>query len=145
MTLNEKKIQKGIAMNKMNQIKNNIGNVSYQLERRKNLFEEYTIHFDDYESEEPKKSKKKEKKQIKIEKKKDIMKDILKPIKSTKKKIIIEEVESNESESKESESNKSDKSDDKQTGGGMNENKTMKKLFITANLKPETKKNELIL
>ena len=135
MTLNEKKIQKGIAMNKMNQIKNNIGNVSYQSERRKNLFEEYTIHFDDYEPEEPKKRQKKEKKQIKIEKKKDIMKDILKPIKSTKKKIIIEEVESNES----------DKSDDKQTGGGINEKKTVKKIFITADLKPEAKRNELIL
>ena len=135
MTLNEKKIQKGIAMNKMNQIKNNIGNVSYQSERRKNLFEEYTIHFDDYEPEEPKKKQKKGKKQIKIEKKKDIMKDILKPIKSTKKKIIIEEVESNES----------DKSDDKQTGGGINEKKTVKKIFITADLKPEAKRNELIL
>ena len=135
MTLNENKIQKGIAMNKMNQIKNNIGNVSYQSERRKNLFEEYTIHFDDYEPEEPKKKQKKGKKQIKIEKKKDIMKDILKPIKSTKKKIIIEEVESNES----------DKSDDKQTGGGINEKKTVKKIFITADLKPEAKRNELIL
>ena len=135
MTLNERKINKGIAMNKMNQIKNNIGNVSYQLERRKNLFEEYTIHFDDYEPETPKKKQKKEKRKIKIEKKKDIMKDILKPIESTKKKIIIEEVESNES----------DKSDNKQTGGGINENKTMKKLFITANLKPEAKRNELIL
>ena len=135
MTLNERKINKGIAMNKMNQIKNNIGNISYQLERRKNLFEEYTIHFDDYEPEEPKKKQKKEKKQIKIEKKKDIMKDILKPIETTKKKIIIEEVESNES----------DKSDDKQTGGGINEKKTVKKLFITANLKPEAKRNELIL
>ena len=135
MTLNERKIKKGVAMNKMNQIKNNIGNVSYQSERRKNLFEEYTIHFDDYEPEEPKKKQKKEKKQIKIEKKKDIMKDILKPIESTKKKIIIEEVESNES----------DKSDDKQTGGGINENKTMKKIFITADLKPEAKRNELIL
>ena len=135
MTLNEKKIQKGIAMNKMNQIKNNIGNVSYQSERRKNLFEEYTIHFDDYEPEEPKKKQKKGKKQIKIEKKKDIMKDILKPIESTKKKIIIEEVESNES----------DKSDDKQTGGGINEKKTVKKIFITADLKPEAKRNELIL
>ena len=135
MTLNERKINKGIAMNKMNQIKNNIGNISYQLERRKNLFEEYTIHFDDYEPEEPKKKQKKEKKQIKIEKKKDIMKDILEPIETTKKKIIIEEVESNES----------DKSDDKQTGGGINEKKTMKKLFITADLKPEAKRNELIL
>ena len=135
MTLNERKINKGIAMNKMNQIKNNIGNVSYQLERRKNLFEEYTIHFDDYEPEEPKKKQKKGKKQIKIEKKKDIMKDILKPIESTKKKIIIEEVESNES----------DKSDDKQTGGGINEKKTVKKIFITADLKPEAKRNELIL
>ena len=135
MTLNERKINKGIAMNKMNQIKNNIGNVSYQSERRNNLLEEYTIHFDDYEPEEPKKKQKKEKKQIKIEKKKDIMKDILKPIETTKKKIIIEEVESNES----------DKSDDKQTGGGINEKKTVKKLFITANLKPEAKRNELIL
>ena len=135
MTLNERKINKGIAMNKMNQIKNNIGNVSYQSERRKNLFEEYTIHFDDYEPEEPKKKQKKGKKQIKIEKKKDIMKDILKPIESTKKKIIIEEVESNES----------DKSDDKQTGGGINEKKTVKKIFITADLKPEAKRNELIL
>ena len=135
MTLNERKINKGIAMNKMNQIKNNIGNVSYQQERRKNLFEEYTIHFDDYEPEEQKKKQKKEKKQIKIEKKKDIMKDILKPIESTKKKIIIEEVESNES----------DKSDDKQTGGGINEKKTVKKIFITADLKPEAKRNELIL
>ena len=89
MTLNERKIKKGIAMNKMNQIKNNIGNISYQQERRKNLFEEYTIHFDDYEPEEPKKKQKKEKKQIKIEKKKDIMKDILEPIEPTKKKIII--------------------------------------------------------
>ena len=135
MTLNERKIKKGIAMNKMNQIKNNIGNVSYQSGRRNNLLEEYTINFNDYEPEEPKKSKKKEKKQIKIEKKKDIMKDILEPIEPTKKKIIIEEVESNES----------DKSDDKQTGGGINEKKTMKKLFITADLKPDAKKNELIL
>ena len=63
------------------------------------------------------------------------MKDILEPIEPTKKKIIIEEVESNES----------DKSDDKQTGGGINEKKTMKKLFITADLKPDAKKNELIL
>ena len=130
MTLNERKIKKGIAMNKMNQIKNNIGNVSYQQERRKNLFEEYTIHFDDYEPEE--KLKKKEKRKIKIEKKKDIMKDILKPIEPTKKKIIIEEVDP-------------DKSNEKQTGGGINENKTMKKIFITADLKPEAKRNELIL
>jgi len=133
MTLNERKIKKGVAMNKMNEIKNNIGNISYQQERKKNIFEEYTIHFDDYEPEE--KTKKKEKRKIKIEKKKDIMKDILKPIETTKKKIIIEEVESKES----------DKSDDKQTGGGINENKTMKKLFITADLKPEAKRNELIL
>ena len=35
--------------------------------------------------------------------------------------------------------------DDKQTGGGINEKKTMKKLFITADLKPDAKKNELIL
>ena len=62
MTLNERKIKKGIAMNKMNQIKNNIGNISYQQERRKNLFEEYTIHFDDYEPEEQKKKTEERKK-----------------------------------------------------------------------------------
>jgi len=131
MTLNEKKIKKGIAMNKFRSMRNNIGNVSYQQNRKPNLLEEYNINFSDYEPEEPKKSKKKEK-QIKIEKKKDIMSDILEPIEPTKKKIIIQEVESKES-------------DDKQTGGGINENKSMKKLFITADLKPDAKKNELIL
>ena len=34
MTLNERKIKKGVAMNKMNEIKNNIGNISYQQERK---------------------------------------------------------------------------------------------------------------
>ena len=141
MTLNERKIQKGIAMNKFRKKRNEYGNVSYQQERRSNLLDEYTISLNDYEFEEPKKPHKphkKEKKKIKIEKKKDIMAEILEPIVDTKKKVIIEEIVS-------------DGSDEKQTGGGESNEKQIggekifKQIFITADLKPDPKRNELIL
>jgi len=138
MTLNEEKIKKGIAMNKFRKKRNEYGNVSYQQERRPILVEEYTIPFNDYEFEETKKPQKKEKKKIKIEKKKDIMAEILEPIVDTKKKVIIEEIVS-------------DGSDEKQTGGGESNEKQIggekifKKIFVTADLKPDPKRNELIL
>jgi hypothetical protein len=141
MTLNERKIQKGIAMNKFRKKRNEYGNVSYQQERRSNLVDEYTISLNDYEFEEtkkPHKPHKKENKRIKIENKKDIMSDILEPIVDTKKKVIIEEIVS-------------DESDEKQTGGGESNEKQIggekifKKIFITANMEADPKKNELIL
>jgi hypothetical protein len=137
MTLNEEKIKKGIAMNKFRKKRNEYGNVSYQQERRPILVEEYTIPFNDYEPGETKKPHKKEKKRIKIEKKKDIMAEILEPIVDTKKKVIIEEIESDKKQTGGGEK------PDKQIGGG--ENKNMKQIFITADLKPEAKRNELIL
>ena len=49
MTLNERKIQKGIAMSKFRKKRNEYGKVSYQQEKRSNLLDEYTISFNDYE------------------------------------------------------------------------------------------------
>ena len=69
------------------------------------------------------------------------MAEILEPIVDTKKKVIIEEIVPDES----------DVSDEKQKGGGeepdkqIGGDKIFKKIFVTADLKPDAKRNELIL
>jgi len=160
MTLNETKInklKKGERMNKKYQSRQKYGNVSYMREAKSSLVENHKLYLREmveYEDRnKKKKTKKKEKKNIIIQKKQNLMEDLMNDIvidnleavtkktkakKVTKKKEKVEEV-------KKSDTKKIIIKEEVKEKGQGKDSKTKKKLLITANLKPDAKKNELIL
>jgi len=160
MTLNETKInklKKGELMNKKYQSRQKYGNVSYMREEKSSLVENHKLYLREmveYEDRnKKKKTKKKEKKNIRIQKKQNLMEDLMDDIviddleavtKKTKAKKVTKKKEKVEEVKKGDTKKIIIKEEVKEKGQGK-DSKTKKKLLITANLKPDAKKNELIL
>ena len=138
MVLDEKKLKKGKKLNKRYQSRKKLGTNNYQLSTKTSIIENHNLYLKDISKNEKKKNKtrKKESKKIKIEKKKDLMGGILESVDKEKNKKTIEIKEIKED----------DKKENKQIGGkDIKEDKNKKKLFISVDLTPDKKKNELIL
>ena len=158
MTLNENKLKKGKKLNKKYKNRKKLGSIKYNNDSDKSIILDHNLQIKammEYESKiekkHAKKTHKKQKKKIKFEKKKDLMEELLLPvpekIKEKDDQMIIEDLE-NKPENKKQKSKKNETKtikiqEIKQEGGMKDINK--KKIFITADLKPEAKKGELIL
>ena len=143
MVLDEMKLKKGKKLNKKYKNRKQLGTNTYLLNTKLSIIENHNLYLKDIEKLEfhnekkKKKTKKRESKKIKIEKKKDLMGGILEQVdkEKNKKTIEIKEIKIE---------------DNKQTGGKAikeNDVKNMnkKKLFISVDMTPDKKKNELII
>lgn len=150
MVLDEMKLKKGKKLNKKYKNRKQLGTNNYQLNMKSSIIENHNLYLKDIEKlksrteKKKNKTKKKESKKIKIEKKKDLMGGILESVehkenKENKKTIEIKEIK-----------NEDIKNDIKQTGGkeikeNVVKNMNKKKLFISVDMTPDKKKNELII
>ena len=160
MTLNENKLKKGKQLNKRYKTRLNFGTVSYQREEPSSLITNHNLYIRemvDYERRVNKKTKKNEiKRSIKIEAKKDVMDGILTEITDKQKKEKDEEEEEdinkvnpNKKKKKKKQVTKTIFIHEVDKSNEMKEDKpktgSKKKLVITADLKPDGKKGELVL
>jgi len=163
MTLNEKKLKKGKKLNKKYKNRKKLGSIKYNNDNGKSIILDNNLQIKammEYESKIEKKhakrTQKKQKKKIKFEKKKDLMEELLLPvsqkIKEKDNEMIIEDPEEKSEKQEQTEKKQKSKKNETKTikiqeinqeGGLKDINK--KKLFITADIKPEPKKGELIL
>ena len=155
MTLNEKKLKKGKQLNKRYKTRLNLGTVSYQREEPSSLITNHNLYIREmveYEHRINKKTKKKDKevkRSIKIEAKKDVMDGILTEITDKQNKEKDEEDEEDVEDVEKV--NKVKKKKKKQVTKTIfikevdKTNEGKKKLVITADLKPDGKKGELVL
>lgn len=143
MVLDEMKLKKGKKLNKKYNNRKKLGTNTYLLNTKISIIENHNLYLKDIEKLEfrnekkKKKTKKRESKKIKIEKKKDLMGGILEQVdkEKNKKTIEIKEIKNE---------------DNKQTGGKEIKEKDVKnmnkkKLFISVDMTPDKKKNELII
>jgi len=137
------KLKKGKKLNKKYNNRKKLGTNTYLLNTKISIIENHNLYLKDIEKLEfrnekkKKKTKKRESKKIKIEKKKDLMGGILEQVdkEKNKKTIEIKEIKNE---------------DNKQTGGKEIKEKDVKnmnkkKLFISVDMTPDKKKNELII
>ena len=148
MVLDEMKLKKGKKLNKKYKNRKQLGTNTYLLNTKLSIIENHNLYLKDIEKLEfhnekkKKKTKKRESKKIKIEKKKDLMGGILEQVdkEKNKKTIEIKEIKNEEIKIE----------DNKQTGGKEIKEKDVKnmnkkKLFISVDMTPDKKKNELII